>query len=532
VRGLGARLPANRIQTNYLYPWGGGWWRLRDIIEYEKAATYGLLEFASKFREKVKTNYYNLNRKAIAEGSGAAPYGFIVPASQHDPSAAAALLDRFHTAGVRIEQLRKDILHEGRVFPAGSHYISLAQPTRSFIKDLLEKQTYPDLEQYPGGPPKRPYDITAWSLPLQMGVEVVEQITPGVFKTLIVEPGTKQAIPMPAATPYYAFERRFNNAFALAQALLKKGVPLFESMSKIASGGRELPLGTFVLPSGKIAQDELRDMSSLHQVPLHAVDAVSESALQAVGKARVGIYQPWITSMDEGWTRLVMDNFGVEYTILGNREIGKKDAALRKSYDVIILPDMGTNPIVDGRWGGGERRDPVLGTPGRPEEYKGGIGKEGIEAIRAFVNEGGTLLTLGGSSSFAIDKIRVPAVDELKGVSRNDFYAPGSILRVRLDPANPLTYGMKETAEVYFTNDPAFRLLPYNEESRIVATFAGEDVLASGWILGEKRISGKVALAEIPVGMGRVVMYGFRVQHRAQSHGTFKLFLNALLLRK
>jgi hypothetical protein len=193
---------------------------------------------------------------------------------------------------------------------------------------------------------------------------------------------------------------------------------------------------------------------------------------------------------------------------------------------------MGSTQIVTGKWSEeGRSAEPVLGTPERPAEYQGGIGEDGVAALREFVNAGGTLLTLGESSEFAIEKLRVPARNELKGVASSAFYAPGTILGVSIDTGHPLAFGMGPDAGVYFTEGQAFRLLPYTRESRIVASYADEGVLRSGWLVGEDKIRGKAAMAEIPVGKGRVVMYGFRVQHRAQSHGTFKLFLNALLKR-
>jgi len=209
---------------------------------------------------------------------------------------------------------------------------------------------------------------------------------------------------------------------------------------------------------------------------------------------------------------------------------------LKQDLDVIILPDMSTPAIVDGRRGGGDedsREDePVLGTPELPKEYQGGIGKEGVEALKAFVKEGGTLLAFGGAANFAIEKLRVPAVNELKGVPNKDFYAPGSIFEVEVDTSPPLAFGMQDKAHIYFINNPAFRLLPYVKESKIIASYGESSPLRSGWLLGAERLAGKVALAEIPVEKGRVILYGFRVQHRAQTHGTYKLFLNALLLNK
>ncbi|HLB00852.1 MAG TPA: M14 family metallopeptidase [Bacteroidota bacterium] len=529
--GYGSELPENKPQTNYLDPWEGGWWRLRDIIEYEKAATYALLQFASEFRERIKTNYYELNRKAIQAGATAAPYGYFIPAGQADPNAASEMLNRLLIAGVKVEKLAADIAIDGRAIPAGSYYVSFSQPERAYVKDLFEKQKYPNLKQYPGGPPKQPYDITAWTLPLQMGVEAIRQDNPMTVPTLAVDTVVVAGSVDPGKGTYRALDRRHGNSFAVAQELLGNPTPVYEASDSVRTAGPVLPPGAFLVRSDALQSADADALARRWGVRFESVDDVPADRLLNISAARAAIYQPWMTSMDEGWTRLVMDEFGVKYTVLKNPDIASKKADLRKRFDVIILPDMGTNQIVKGRWGSGDDDGPVLGTPERPKEYRGGIGDDGVDALTEFVNDGGTLLTLGESSQFAIDKLRLPARDELKGLSGNAFYGPGTILGMSVNTGNPLAFGMPAEANAYFTGGQAFRLLLYTGESRIVATYGEDDVLKSGWLVGEEKIAGKVAMAEIPVGRGRVVMYGFRVQHRAQTRGTFKLFLNALLVR-
>jgi len=531
LRGYGSQLPENKAQTNYLDPWEGGWWRLRDIIEYEKAATYAIMDFASEFRDRIKTNFYELNRRGIEDGATSPPYGYFVPAGQRDPAATAEMLNRLGIAGVKINRLSADATIDGRTIPTGSYYVSLAHPERAYVKDLFEKQKYPNIQQYPGGPPKRPYDKTAWTLPLQMGVETIPQNFPATLSLTGVD--TVVVAGSVDRTPggFRALDRRNNNSFIVAQKLFKRAVPVFESGDSLRTAGAALPPGAFVVRQKALTDADADLLAREWGVRFESVDNISPTRLTPLSPPRIGMYQPWMTSMDEGWTRLVMDNFGVQYSVLRNPDLKKKKAELRKKFDVIILPDMGSNPIVKGRWGSGDNDGPVLGTPERPEEYRGGIGSDGVESLAAFIRDGGTLLTLGESSQFAIDKLRLPARDALDGISASTFYAPGTILGITLDTRHPLAYGMPATANSYFTGGQAYQLLLYSEESRIVATYDEDDVLKSGWLVGKERIAGRVAMAEIPVGKGRVIMYGFRVQHRAQTHGTFKLFLNALLLR-
>ncbi|MFQ5753893.1 MAG: M14 metallopeptidase family protein, partial [bacterium] len=174
LRGMGIDLPNYSQQTNFLDPWPGGWWHLRDIIEYEKAATYSMLDLAATYKEKFKKNFYRLNKDAIETGKQGHPFAYVIPIEQHDPNNAIELLKRLRIANVDVYQAQEDFSTNQGEFKRGAFIIPLAQPTRAFIKDVMEIQEYPNLLEYPGGPPRQPYDVTAWTLPLQMGVEVVK----------------------------------------------------------------------------------------------------------------------------------------------------------------------------------------------------------------------------------------------------------------------------------------------------------------------------------------------------------------------
>ncbi len=529
VGGLGDNLIENKAQSNHLRPFTSGWWRLRDIIDYEKESAYALLDFACNSKESIKTNYGTLNQRATAEGAAAPPYGYYITMDQHDPHAAVDMVRRLMISGVLVERLTRASTYKGARIAEGSLYISLAQPSRAYIKDLFERQLYPSLKQYPGGPPVRPYDITGWTLPMQMGVEIVPVEVPVKVESEPYTAASFEAGEARGTGASYIIERRFTKSMGCIFDLLKQHSVIRETAAPISLSSHVYPAGTCFVPAGK-AEKAIVERWEMPHILETISDTVKSAALTL---PRIGLYQPYTTSADEGWTRYFFDQFHIPYVSLHNDDFKKNGAQLKNTLDIIIFPDMSTNLIVDGKGTeSGEDAAPVIGTPELPKEYQGGIGKEGVEAVKEFTLGGGTLITLASSSNFAIEKLRVPAVNVVKGVPAKEYYAPGTLVTIGLDRNSPLSYGMQSSASAFIQNDPAFRLLPYFREIDRAAWFATESTLASGWLIGEELLAGKTALADIPYGKGRVVMFGFHPQNRAQTVGTFKLLFNALLLGK
>ncbi|MCP5047563.1 MAG: peptidase M14 [bacterium] len=527
----GAEVPRYSKVTAFPDPWEGGWWRVRDIIDYEKAATYSILDLAVTYKEKFMMNFYTLNRECIEKGLKEAPYAYIVPPDQHDPNSAEEMLKRLQLSGVRIYRGQSEFKYDGRSYPAGTYMIPLSQPTRNCIKDLMERQHYPNLTAYPGGPPKRPYDVTGWTLPLQMGVKAIAMKNPVTTELKLTEQVSFGPAGVTAAADgakTYLVERRYNHSFTLLNELLKGNGEVYWTDEEFTVSGKTYPAGSFVIPAKKGVGRKLKSLSEKLHVPVYGInDPLPVKGTRAL-LPRLGIYHPWNASMDEGWTRLVLDNHGFSYKQLYNDEI--KAGNLAAKYDVIILPDMSSESIFSGRRGrrGRPPREPVLGEALKPGKYRGGVGKEGTAALTAFIKAGGTLITFGNASNFAIERIRVPASNVLKGQIPNGFFAPGSLVKIHLDTSSPLAYGMPKEPVVSLFNSPAFRLRIHTRESRAVGYYDEDNPLMSGWLVGPEKLAGKTALAEIPVEKGRVVMFGFKVQNRGQTFGTFKLLFNAI----
>ncbi|MGD2092475.1 MAG: M14 family metallopeptidase [Candidatus Aminicenantes bacterium] len=523
----GAEIPKYSRVTDFLDPWEGGWWRLRDIIAYEKAVTYSILDLAATYKKKFMMNFYAMNKESIERGKKEPPYAFIIPLTQHDPNSAAEMLKRLKINGARIYRAQSQFVYDGQTYPAGTYVIPLSQPSRPCIKDLLEPQNYPDLERYPGGPPQPPYDVTGWTINIQMGVDVIEMKSPlqmGLSITDTFDFGPSGMMDAPAKA--YLVERRYNNSFAVLNELLKDNAEVYWADMEFPVDGKTYPAGTFIIPAQKGIDKKLESLANEFKVPVYSINQPVPIKGTKALLPRLGLYHPWTASMDEGWTRLVLDNYRYSYRQLYNEEI--KKGKLAEKFDVIILPDLSIPSIVEGkrrRWGYSE---PSLGDAQQPEKYRGGIGKEGVKALTDFVKAGGTLIAFGQASDFAIEKIRVPAVNVLKGLDGKEFYAPGSLLQIELDTTQPLAYGMPEKTAIRMTNSPAFSLRLHIQESRAIGYYGEDNPLLSGWLKGPEKLAGKTALAEILIEKGRVILFGFRVQSRAQTFGTFKLLFNAI----
>ncbi len=537
-------LPEYKAQINFPNPWRGGWWRLRDIVDYEMTASLSLLETASRHREDFLRGMHTLASDAIRRGGEEAPYAWAIPPDQHDPLAAATMVDLFREHGVEAHQASGELALAGRSWPAGTVFFLMDQPYRGFVQEMMERQKFPEIRPADGAPVYRPYDVTGWTLPLQMGVraEPVEQPVPSEARASMVRLTARPAAPpgwgevrqadRPDAA-WLAIPHSTNEASAAINRLLKAGNRVYLAGSPFDSGGRRHDPGTILVAADKasleVAQQAARDLS---------VGAEALGPLEGTGASipvlelrapRVALYKPWAASMDEGWTRLVLERAEFPFESLSNADIAShKGPGLREKFDVIVLPDVDRDVIVDGK---PKPSDPTSRyfVP-LPDEYAGGIGAEGARSLQSFVAEGGTLIALDSSAMLPISDFNVPARNVLESVKGDQFSCPGSLLKIDVDTLHPVGYGMPPRAAAYFADGPAFAtVIPGGgQERRVIARYPDEPLLESGWIRGEELLRRRAAAVDLSLGKGRVILLGLRVQHRSQTHGTFKLLFNAI----
>jgi hypothetical protein len=455
---------------NYLVPWMSGEWHLRDIIDYQSIAWESLLYQAATKRADMLRYFYDINQHNVERTS---PYAFVIPAAQRDPGAARKMLETLAFGDTEIQQASSAFTADGKSYPAGSYVVSMHQPFSSWAKTLLEKQDYPDLRMYPGGPPKRPYDVTAQTLPMLMGVDVAT--VKDSFQAPL-KPAKAFSFDLDHPKPAGGFAASDVYSWKEVAKIWKAGKPVF----------RDTSTGDFYTSAG--------------------------AGRREIRAPRIGMYQSYNPSMDEGWTRWLLDDFGIAQTSLHNADI--QAGGLKQRFDVIVIPDQQRGLILNGHRAGT-----------MPPEYVGGIGEKGAAALKEFAEQGGTLILFNHASDFATQDLGVKAKNVLTGVGNRDFYSPGSLLNVSLDTKNPLAYGMPAEITLWSEQSPAWDA----PSEQTVARYPSDHVLASGWLLGEKYLTGKSALLDVPTGKGRMILFGMRPQYRGQSYQNFKLFFNALI---
>ena len=532
LRGHSRGLPVYQRQMNFPNPWPGGTWRLRDIVEYELIAAEALVHMLSQQRLAYVRNFLELGRKAVRLGETEAPFAFIIPAAQRDPHAAERLVEVLRLGGVEVDRALRPFRVGSARHDSGAYIVRMAQPYRAHAKDLLEPQRFPTVEPYPGGPPERPYDVAGWTLPYQMGVRV-EQVDSAfplpplvpVRGMRVEESGTPCVGRARAPRGRVVLDARNSLSYQQLARALRAGTPVRRSRQVVRTvDGRSFPAGSFVIEQPLPAGVDMGRVSC----PAPPIAGALPAGARLTRLPRVGVYRPWTANMDEGWTRWVLDQFEIPYRSLTDSAV--KAGNLRDEVDVILVPDMSLRAMREG-----------MSPLDVPAPYAEGLGESGLRKLEQFVRAGGTMVLLDGSTEFATTELKVPVrpitVPRSRGADdgdaagdRSPLYAPGSIFRVLVDTTHPLGAGMDDTTAVYFTNSVTFDV-PRSSPARVIARYpeGPDDILLSGYLRGAELLAGKAAAVEVPVDRGRVILFGFRPQYRAQSYGTFKMLFNALI---
>ncbi len=514
--------------TFYPNPWIGGWWRIGDAVAYNFVACRSVLEVAAKYRYEFLYNKYRMAVEVKEKFSSSPPYGWIIPAKQKDPNTTALLLERMRINGVEVLQAEEPFEMDGLSYEKGTFVISTNQPFGYYVKNMFENQQYPDLREYPhlwqgligmeewDGPPLRAYDGAGWTLPLQMGVEYREMSRPFEANFTKLETISPPDAVVRGRGSQYVLSPYDNNSFAAVYAILKQGGNVSRAKDNFTLNGKSFQKGAFVINGGSVSADFIQSLASEKNTDFYRGSV--RVSTEEIKLPRIAIYKSWVASMDAGWMTYIFDQFGFDFHLLSDGEI--KAGSLRGRFDAIILPDQGTESMVSGHKKGTIHPD-----------YVGGMTERGVDNLKEFVNKGGTLICNNNSSDLPIKYFGLPLKNALKDVKPDVFNCPGSILKMKYDTGQAVSYGMPEMGVSFFSRGRAFDLDEETDSeinTSVLARFPDENLLLSGWILGEDNLRGKPAAVDVSYGSGHVVLFGFNVHNRAQSHSTFKLLFNAM----
>jgi hypothetical protein len=558
----GRPLGPQESRWNFPVPYTKDTWSLQQQVDYGVTAAMAGIAHVAKYGREWLYNFYRVHRDWVNYDKG--PFAFVVSATQRDPYATYEMLDILKFGEVEIHRATAAFTAGGQSYPAGSWVIKTAQPYGAFAKTMLEKQVYPDLRLFPGGPPEPPYDVTAHTLWMLMGVTVDAVAKPFEAPLELLKAVAPVAKPTPArGAPVYLMGPESYAVFKVVADLQKANVPTFRAAKAFEAGGLKYAPGTFVIPAIDAAHKIVGNAAHTLGLPVHVGRAPSVDGFRLKPGTRVGLYRG-ANNMPGGWMQWLLEQYGINHQIVSASDFDN----LAAKYDVILLVSGITKQrIVSGL--DMKRNDP------REFGWAAGVGEEGWNKLRAFVNNGGTLLAIGTAVETARDLLDLPIEKALPeapprfgpGASgggsaetvpastvdrtlrdafssparlmqvlrdrvaepENLFYCPGSLLLNEFDVNHPVAWGMPASWPIFFESDQAYRLRPgFGIDASVAARYPREQILQSGWLLGEEYLKDQANVVAFRVGTGYVVTYGSQIDFRTQPRATFKLLFNGM----
>jgi len=476
------------------------------------------------------------------------PRGYIIPSDQVDFLTATKFANALLKGGVDVHRATKDFVVAGKTYPAGSYVVKAAQAFRPHLRDLFEPQDHPNDLEYPGGPPKRPYDLAGYTLAYQFDIKY-DRILDGFdgpfekIKGLLKAPAGKiTGVAKPAG---YLLSHQINDAFTGTTKLLASGQEVYWLTSPLTIKGKKYPVGTIYIPAKATTPAVVQKLASEVGLNFEAISTKPHGEALKLRPVKVALWDKYGGSMDSGWIRWLLETqFSLPFDLVYPAALDS--GKLHAKYDVIILPEGAFPQANAGRGGAAAAEGGENGRSSRadniPAEFKNRVGNITLDKtaplLRQFVEDGGVVLTVGTSSAFG-KYLGLPIADALvekqadgteKKISSDKFYVPGSLLQVKVDNTRPIAYGVSEDLDVLYSNDPVFRLLPDAKQKGVnsVAWFPNAEPLRSGWALGQSYLKDGNAVVEATVGKGKVYLFGPDITFRGQSHGSFKFLFNGI----
>ncbi len=560
-------------------------WHFQQSIDYVKEMNRAILDYASRYRETILYNRYVMGRNQIAKGSHdewvitpkridalkaagekiasarpagqlddlvgynsrdvvptslyasvvqvpamRAPRAYILPIdAQSDLPTTVKFLNSLIKTGVEVQRAPAAFEFGGKNYAAGSFIVRTDQAYRPHVLDMFEPQDHPQDFAYPGGPPIRPYDITGYTLALQMNVafDRVLNSPPPAFPVVPDVLDTPQGGVVGSGVAGWVVDHAVNNSFTLTNRLLKARLPVQWVTGPMQVSGKTLAPGALWIPASAKARAIVTKAAVELGLQAHGMDAKPAGETIAVKPVRIGLVDLYGGSMASGWTRWILEQYEFPYTRVFPQELDK--GGLNREYDALVFQSD-----VLGREGRPDRPQPAA--VDLPVQYRSWLGRitetKTFPQVAAFARAGGTVVTIGDASRIG-PSLGVPVTNALapngKQLPTTQFYVPGSILSASIDPTTPLAYGMPAKMHVFYNNNPVFAGAGSNPAARQVSWFDQEDPLVSGWAWGQKALNGTSGVVDASVGKGKVFLMGPEVTQRGQPYATFKFLFNAVL---
>lgn len=558
-------------------PIGPRMWHLQDSIDYQWSMNRAVIDYAARNRERLLMGIYQMGANSIQRGSqdswtitpqkvddlkaaatttdrGAVdsglfdsvvktaenrdPRGFIInPAEQRDLPTTVAFLNALIRNGVDVEVASAPFTVKGKSYPAGSYVVKTAQAFRPHILDMFEPQDHPHNTEYPGGPPKLPYDVAGYTLAYQMGV-TFDRVLDG-FDGPFQRTGEELAAPSGSVIGNgragFLIPHEVNNSFILTNRLLKAGAQVEWLKDGARVGRTELAPGAIWVQASPEASAAVRQAVGELGFNAYAVDRKPAGQAIALKPVRVGLVDRYGGVMSSGWTRWLLEQYEFPFEVVYPQALDQED--LNAKYDVLVFTD-GTTPALTHPAYRPQRNQPLPKAEDIPADFRGWLGEVSqnvtVPRLSAFVRNGGSVVTIGGANRLA-HLMGAPIEPALTGqdgattrpLTTSEFFLPGSILRASVDNRQPLAFGMPSQADIFFSNGQTYRFQAGDAAS--IAWFDTATPLRSGWAHNQERLKDTAAVVEVEMGKGKVFVYGAEVTQRAQPAGTFRLFFNGLL---
>ena len=486
-------------------------WSLRNNTNYMQTGVLSALELAAAHPRVILENFYKKSLHAVEDGAKGAPYGFVIPAGQKDPTRVAWVVNTLRMQGIEVGALRE----AWNGYGAGSFVVKRNQPYGRLAKSLLEKQVFPDANL-------RTYDDAGWTMGLTALIDVKEIADKALLDVTVTAVDRAEVKGRVEGTGALLAVLH-NGEHGLITLRYRLKDVKFEAVEKaFTAGGLTVPAGSFVVADSARLRREVEALG-LRAVALEAMPDVKRHVVEV---PRMAMFSTWGNTQPVGWVRHALDTYGVGYDLIYKERV--KKGGLRADYDVLLIPSQygsGKGLVYDIE----PAKIPLAyqGMYGQTEDITGGMGLAGALEIEKFVREGGVVITLGASSFFPAEFGLTREVEARR--TSPAFYAPGPIVEAEvLQPAHPVFYGYdKKRLPVRYAAGPVFSVPDVQKSKWTVMKFTGTEL--SGLLKGAGEIRDKAAILDVPVGRGRVLIFGTNPCYRWQNHGEFPMLFNAIL---